>query len=52
MLASLAFDMTGSYDGFMIIMGVIFLASAALVYSTISGKPIAAAAPSMGEART
>jgi MFS-type transporter involved in bile tolerance (Atg22 family) len=52
MLASLAFDMTGSYDGFMIIMGVIFLVSAALVYSTISGKPLAAAAPSMSEART
>jgi hypothetical protein len=52
MLASLAFDMTGSYDGFMIIMGVILLASAALVYSTISGKPIAAAAHSMSEART
>jgi hypothetical protein len=33
-------------------MGVIFLASAALVYSTISGKPIAAAAPSMSEARS
>jgi hypothetical protein len=52
MLASLAFDMTGSYDGFMIIMGFILLAAAALVYSTISGKPIAAAAPSMSEART
>ena len=51
MLASLAYDMTGSYDGFMIIMGVIFLASAALVYSSISGKPIAAAL-SMSEART
>jgi MFS-type transporter involved in bile tolerance (Atg22 family) len=50
MLASLAFDMTGSYDGFMIIMGVILLASAALVYSTISGKPIAAAALSVSEA--
>jgi hypothetical protein len=52
MLASLAFDMTGSYDGFMIIMGVILLLSAALVYSTVSRKPIAAAAPSMREART
>ncbi len=51
MLASLAYDMTGSYDGFMIVMGVIFLASAALVYSSISGKPIAAAL-SMSEART
>jgi hypothetical protein len=44
--------MTGSYDGFMIIMGVILLASAALVYSTISGKPIAAPARGMSEART
>jgi hypothetical protein len=35
----------------MIVMGVIFLASAALVYSSISGKPIAAAL-SMSEART
>ena len=52
MLASLAFDMTGSDHGFMIITGVILLASAALVYSTISGKPIAAAALSMSEART
>ena len=51
MLASLAYDMTGSYDGFMIVMGVILLASAALVYSSISGKPIAAAL-SMREART
>lgn len=44
--------MTGSYDGFMVIMGVILLASAAFVYSTISGKPIAAAALPMSEART
>jgi MFS family permease len=36
MLASIAFDMTGSYDGFMIAMGVILLASAALVYGTIN----------------
>jgi hypothetical protein len=35
--------MTGSYDGFMIVMGVIFLASAALVYSSISGTLVAAA---------
>jgi predicted MFS family arabinose efflux permease len=52
LLASLAYDRTASYDGFMIVMGVIFLLSAALVYSTISGKPIAAAAPRMSEART
>ena len=52
MLASFAFDMTRSYDGFMVIMGLIFLGSAALVYSSISGKPIAAPAPSMSEART
>src|SRR5687767_9575598 len=52
MMASLAFDMTGTYDDFMVIMGIIFLGSAALVYSSISGKPIAAPAPSMSEART
>lgn len=33
MVASIAFDMTGTYDGFMIIMAVILLASGALVYS-------------------
>ena len=52
LLASIAYDMTASYDGFMIVMGVIFLASAALVYSSISGKPVAQAAPGMREART
>jgi MFS family permease len=36
MLASIAFDMTGSYDGFMLAMGVILLASAALIYSTLN----------------
>jgi MFS family permease len=35
-LASIAFDMTGSYDGFMIVMGVILLASAALVCGSIN----------------
>ena len=35
MLASIAFDMTGSYDGFMLAMGVILLASAVLIRSTI-----------------
>lgn len=34
MFASIAFDMTGSYDGFMVVMGVILLASGALIYST------------------
>jgi MFS family permease len=52
LLASIAYDMTASYDGFMIVMGVIFLLSAALVYSSISGKPVAEAAPGMSEART
>jgi MFS family permease len=51
LLASIAYDMTASYDGFMIAMGIIFLISAALVYSSISGKPVAAAAPSLSEAR-
>lgn len=36
MFASIAFDMTGSYDGFMIIMGVILLLSGALIYSASS----------------
>jgi MFS family permease len=35
MLASIAFDMTGSYDGFMMAIGVILLVSAVLIYSTI-----------------
>ena len=35
-LASIAFDLTGSYDGFMLVMGVILLGSAALIYSTIN----------------
>jgi MFS family permease len=34
MLASIAFDMTGSYDGFMMAIGVILLLSAVLIYST------------------
>jgi hypothetical protein len=51
LLASIAYDMTASYDGFMIAMSIIFLISAALVYSSISGKPVAAAAPSLSEAR-
>jgi hypothetical protein len=52
MLASLAYDMTGTYDGFMTIMSVIFFASAALVYSTVSRQPIAAAALGTSEARS
>ena len=51
LLASIAYDMTASYDGFMIVMGIIFLLSAALVYSSISGKPVAATTPSLSEAR-
>ena len=35
MLASIVFDMTGSYDGFMIAIGIILLASGVLIYSTI-----------------
>jgi MFS family permease len=35
-LASLAFDLTGSYDGFMIAIAVILLASAVLIYSTMN----------------
>jgi MFS family permease len=41
MFASVAFDRTGSYDGFMVAMGVILLVSAVLIYSTInSDKPL------------
>jgi MFS family permease len=41
MFASIAFDRTGSYDGFMMVMGVILLVSAVLIYSTInSDKPL------------
>jgi len=36
MLASIAFDMTGGYDGFMMVIGVILLASAVLIYSAIN----------------
>jgi nitrate/nitrite transporter NarK len=35
-LASIAFDLTGSYDGFMMAMGVILLASAVLIYGAIN----------------
>jgi MFS family permease len=35
MFASIAFDMTGSYDGFMIAIGMILLASGVLIYTTI-----------------
>jgi MFS family permease len=36
MLASIVFDMTGSYDGFMLAMAIILLTSAVLIYSTIN----------------
>jgi MFS family permease len=50
MLASIAFDMTGSYDGFMLVMGLILLASALLIYSTINSdtrfaEPVLATSP-------
>lgn len=35
MLASLAFDLTGSYDGFMLAMSLILLSSAVLIHFTI-----------------
>jgi MFS-type transporter involved in bile tolerance (Atg22 family) len=35
-LASVAFDVTGSYDGFMVAMGVILLASAVLIYGAMN----------------
>jgi MFS family permease len=41
MFASVAFDRTGSYDGFMMAMGLILLVSAVLIYSAInSDKPL------------
>jgi predicted MFS family arabinose efflux permease len=42
MLASIIFDMTGSYDGFMLAMGVILLTSAILIYSTLNSDMRAA----------
>jgi MFS family permease len=38
MFASIAFDLTGSYDGFMMAIGVILLASAVLIYSAINSN--------------
>jgi len=35
MFASIAFDMTGTYDGFMMAIGLILLASGVLIYTTI-----------------
>jgi MFS family permease len=51
MFASLAFDMTGSYDGFMMIMALILLGSGILVYSNSTGdtqlpEPVLSAASS------
>ena len=37
MFASVVFDRTGSYDGFMAVMALILIASGGLVYSNISG---------------
>jgi MFS family permease len=37
-LAGIAFDLTGSYDGFMMAIGVILLASAALIYGSMSSE--------------
>ena len=51
MVASIAFDMTGSYDGFMMVMGVILVGSSALIYSvrdldTQLPEPVLATSPS------
>jgi MFS-type transporter involved in bile tolerance (Atg22 family) len=51
MLASIAFDLTGSYDGFMVVMSVILFASGLLVYSvrdldTHMPEPVLAMSPS------
>ena len=51
MIASIAFDLTGSYDGFMVAMGLILVASSILIYSvrdsvTQMPEPVLAASPS------
>ena len=51
MLASIAFDLTGSYDGFMVVMSLILFASGFLVYSvrhldTHMPEPVLAMSPS------
>ena len=38
MLASIVYDSTGTYDGFMLVMGLILLASSVLIYSTINSS--------------
>jgi MFS family permease len=38
MFASIVFDMTGSYDGFMLVMALILLGSGALVYSNTTPR--------------
>jgi MFS family permease len=42
MLASIVFDTTGSYDGFMLAMAIVLLTSAVLIYSTIDSDTRAA----------
>jgi MFS family permease len=42
MLASIVFDVTGSYDGFMLAMALILLVSAVLIYSTANSDTRAA----------
>jgi len=51
MIASIAFDLTGSYDGFMVAMGLILVASSILIYSvrdsvTQMPEPVLATSPS------
>jgi predicted MFS family arabinose efflux permease len=51
MLASIVFDLTGSYDGFMVVMSLILCASGFLVYSarhldSHMGEPVLATSPS------
>ena len=52
MLASITFDRTGSYDGFMVIMGLILFASGLALFGGIrtdarAPTPVAAASPSL-----
>ena len=52
MVASIVYDQTGSYDGFMIVMGLILLASGLALFGGTNteekiAEPIAVASPSL-----
>ena len=53
MIASIVYDQTGSYDGFMVVMGIILLASGLAVFSVNNDKlPEVAGVPSFSSAGT